>query len=156
VQISVGSDWTPPARRSISSWPSAWSERPHAKTSTLPWCTPVFLTRTEAERVAFPLYPDGRLAVTLAVPRGTRIHGTRTASLPAPLEVGVATIAPATSTSGVYSDPWADVATTPMSPGAIDGSARAAALVIRMVTLTSRLDLAGTVTEDGNDSVAPI
>src|SRR3954452_11854446 len=106
-------------------------------------------------RTAPPLYAVGRYARTSEVPRGTRIHGTRIAYEPLPPDVGVATIAPATLTSGVYRDPCEEVATTPASPGAIDGSAAAAALLIRIVTLTLRLDFAWTVTNGGNDRVAP-
>src|SRR4051812_16753053 len=101
VQTSVGSDWTPPERRSISPWPSAWSIRPQAKTSTLPAWTPLFLTWMVEVRTAAPRYAVGRYARTSDVPRGTRTHGTRSGYAPAPPLFGVTTIAPATFTSGV-------------------------------------------------------
>src|SRR4051794_6145244 len=65
-------------------------------------------------------------------------------------------MAPATWTSGVKSEPWLELETTPTSPGAMDGNAAAAALLMRIVTLKLRLALAGTVIDEGNDNVAPM
>src|SRR3954447_7120840 len=120
VQNWTGIACTPPARMSSEPWFSFWSERPHAKTSTLPAWMPLLRTCTLELRTSVPLNGSRCHVTRLDVPRGTTSHGTRTGYLPAPLVVGVATMAPAMWKMGVHVRAAVETVTA-ASLGAIDG-----------------------------------